>query len=348
MAIGAGRAGMRHCTRVAVIGATLMAALGPVSTALAAPRATPPAGALSAGTRASGQRPGESRPRGWAAVSYRNAELSVPGSWLVETAQQQSCGIPSARGMIFAGIRPALPRGMGCGLPDRLAWILPAGHIGPGLRHRRPTAVIHGFDVYRLAGGKGSARYLVPGLRVLVGVRGPQARRVLGTLNRSPLSAVLRSGPSSPVPSGWTWRRFGGVGFAAPSSWNVQRADQWATCGTGQEPSTLLLIDATRRPIALPCPFQIPTAAADQARPGLTVVTGKYAAESVGEHYGHCRQRRDVRICLAAVTGQGGLGVLIFSVARPHHRADAFYLLGLPGTGSSARTLFGSVGGGSG
>jgi hypothetical protein len=348
MAGRAGRAGARHCTRVAVIGAALVAAIVPVSTAVAATRATPLAGALSAATRTSEPRAGQSQPRGWAAVSYRNAELSVPGSWLVETAQQQSCGIPRAPGMIFAGIKPALAQGMGCGLPARLAWILPAGHIGSGLGHRHPTAVIHGFAVYRIAGGTGSARYLVPGLSVLVGVRGPQARRVLGTLNRSPLSAVLRSGPASPVPAGWTWRRFGGVRFAAPRSWRLQRADQWATCGTGQEPSTLLLIDATRRPAPLPCPFQLPTAAADQARPGLTVVTGKYAAESVGERYGRCRERRDVRICLSAVTGQGGPGVLIFSVARPHHRADAFFLLGLPGTGSGARAVFGSVGASSG
>jgi hypothetical protein len=346
MAVRAGHAGTRHGRRVAVIGAALVAALGPASTALAAAPATQPAAALSAVTRATAQPAGSSQSRGWAPVPYRNAELSVPGSWLVETAQQQSCGISPARGMIFAGIGPRLPKGTGCSLPARLAWILPAGHIAPGLRHRRPTAVIHGFAVYRLPGGKTSARYLVPGLRVLVGVRGPQARRVLATLNRSPLSAVLRSGPPSPVPSGWTWQRSGGVWFAAPRSWTLQRAHQWATCGTGMEPSTLLLIDATRRPLPLPCPLQIPTAAADQAQPGLTVVTGKYAAASVGQHYGRCQERHGVRICLAAVTGQGGLfsGVLIFSVARPHHRATAFFLLGLSGTGYRALAVFGSVG----
>jgi hypothetical protein len=332
---------MGHGRRVAVLGAVVAAALGPVGTALAAPR---PA-ALSAVTQASRPRAGGSQSRGWAPVPYRNAQLSVPGSWLVETAQQQSCGISRAGGMIFAGIRPALQKGSGCGLPARLAWIQPAGPIGPGLRHRRPTAVIHGFAVYRLAGGNGSARFLVPALRVLVGVRGPQSGRVLATLNRSPVSMVLRSGSSGAVPSGWIWRRFGGVRFAVPRTWSVQRADQWATCGTGLEPGTLLLTDATRPPEPLPCPLQIPTAAADQAQPGLTVVTGRYAAESVGQHYGRCQDRHGARICLAAVTGQGGSysGVLIFSVARLHHRVAAYFLLGLPGTGTRARAVLGSV-----
>jgi hypothetical protein len=155
---------------------------------------------------------------------------------------------------------------------------------------------------------------------------------------------VLRRGAAARVPAGWTWRQLGGVRFAAPRSWGVRREDQWATCGTGVQPSSLLLIDATKPPLALPCPLEIPTAAADQAQPGLTVVTGKYAARSVGQSYAGCQSRRGVRICLSTVTGQGGplSGVLIFSVARPHHAAT-FFLLGMPGTGASARAVLGWV-----
>lgn len=74
-------------------------------------------------------------------------------------------------------------------------------------------------------------------------------------------------------------------------SWTLQREHQWATCGTGLAPGTLLLVDATKPLLALPCPYSPPTASADQAQPGLTVVTGKYAAQSVGEHYTRCRVR---------------------------------------------------------
>ncbi len=109
-------------------------------------------------------------------------------------------------------------------------------------------------------------------------------------------------------------------------------------------PSALLLIDATKPPLSLPCPLQIPTAIADQAQPGLTVVTGKYAAQSVGESYARCQSRRGVRICLSTITGQGGLfgGVLIFSVTRPKHPAT-YFLLGLSGSGAGARAVFDSI-----
>ena len=83
---------------------------------------------------------------------------------------------------------------------------------------------------------------------------------------------------------------------------------------------------------------------ADQAQPGLTVVTGKYAAQSVGESYARCQSRRGVRICLSSVTGQGGFlsGVLIFSVSRPNH-ATTYFLLGLSGSGAGARAVFDSI-----
>jgi len=312
---------------VAAVAAVTAAMIGPVSGALAAPAAR------------------SATPASWAPVSYEHAQLSVPGSWLVESPQQISCGFPGADGMIFAGLKPGIPKGYGCGLTASLAWILPAGKIPKGLTHHKPTAVIHGIPVYRLASAKGTSAYLVPELGVRIGARGKSASRVLATLTRSPLSVVLRHGPAARVPAGWAWRSFGGVWMAVPASWTVQRENQWATCGTGLEPSTLLLIDATKPPLYLPCPFLIPSATADQAQPGLTVVTGKYAARSVGESYGSCQSRRGLRICLSTITGQGGLfgGVLIFSVSRPKH-ATTFFLLGLSGSGASARAVFDSIG----
>jgi hypothetical protein len=187
--------------------------------------------------------------------------------------------------------------------------------------------------------------YLVPGLGVRVGARGPSARRVLATLTRSPLSVVLGRGPEGRVPAGWTWWRFGGLVFATSRSWTLQSADQWGTCGTGLVPRTLLLIDATLPPLRLPCPYPIPTAAAYQAQPGLTAVTGKYAAESVGQDYPRCRARHGLRICLSSVTGQGGFfsGVLIFSVSRPPRATATFFLLGLSGSGATDRAIFDSI-----
>ena len=106
---------------------------------------------------------GSGAPAGWSPVPFRRAQLSVPESWLVQSPGQFWC-VPRSRGMIFAGGRPAVPEGAGCRLTASLAWIRPAGHIPPGIRHRRPAAVIHGLPVYRLPGGPGSVPYLVPEL----------------------------------------------------------------------------------------------------------------------------------------------------------------------------------------
>jgi hypothetical protein len=325
--------------RAAAIGVAVAAAtaamIGPVSGALAAPRAT------TAGSPAAAS----AIPAGWAPVPYRDAQLSVPGSWLVEAPQQLQCGFGDWGGMIFTGVKPGFPKGWNCGVTANLAWILPPGKIPKGLTHRKPTAVFGGIPVYRLTSAKGTTAYLVPELGVRIGARGMQAARVLATLTRSPLDVVLRRGSAARVPAGWTWRQFGGLAFATPRSWSLQREDQWATCGTGLWPKALLLIDATKPPMYLPCPLQLQNASNDEAEPGLVAVTGKYAAKSVGESYGRCQVRSGVRICLSSVTGQGGImaGVLIFSVTRPHHAAT-YFLLGLSGSGATARAVFDSIG----
>ena len=204
--------------------------------------------------------------------------------------------------------------------------------------------MINGIPVYRRPTSPKSVLYLVPELSVRVGAHGPLARRVLATLNRSPLSVVLGKGRAGPVPANWTWHRFGGVRFAVPRAWHRHRQTQWATCGTGLVPGSLLLLDAIKPPLLLPCPFRLPFAAAFTAQPGLTAVTGKFAASSVSERFSRCQLRHRARICLAA-TGQGGFlsGVLIFSVSRPHHHPAAFFLLGLSGSGARARAIFDSI-----
>src|ERR1700722_14547079 len=232
--------------RIAAIATLAAAVLGLVSTTLASPRAAA-AASSAAGISSTGQAVGpltdvSVTPKGWSPVAYENAQLSVPGSWLVESPQQFFCGMPQISGMIFAGVRPGFPKSFGCDVPASLAWILPAGKLPKGISQRKPTARIDGIPVYRVPSVKGTTVYLVPELGVRVGARGKSAARVLATLTRSPLSVVLRRGPAARVPAGWTWREFGGVRFATPRSWNLQREDEWATCGTGLDPSRLLLI----------------------------------------------------------------------------------------------------------
>jgi hypothetical protein len=346
-----GMRGIRYGGRAAAIGAAVaVTVLGLAGSALASPGAIPAASRAAAAGHGRDGRPDGSlagrsgAPRGWVPATYRRAQLSVPGSWLVEIPRQVWCA-PGSGGMIFVGGRPEIQKGAGCSLPASVAWIQPAGHVPPGIRRRKPTAVIHGIPVYRLPSGRGSVLYLAPKLGVRVGARGPRARRVLDTLTWSPLSVVLRRGRAAPVPANWAWRRFGGVRFATPRSWRLLRENQWASCGTGLLPGSLLLIDAVRPAAVLPCPAPVPSAVAEQGSPGLTVVTGKYAARSVSEHFASCRVRRGTRVCLASVTGQGGpsSGVLIFSASRPHRHAATYFVLGLSGSGATARAIFDSV-----
>jgi len=341
----------RKGMRTAVIWVIAAAALGMISTACTAPKATAPHAASRVAAVVTGAPASavpltvaSGTPAGWAPVPYQRAQLSVPGEWLVESPGQFFC-LPDGPGMIFAGSKPGFPKRTGCRLTASLAWITAAGRTPDTVGHGKPAAVIHGIPVYRLPSSQDSVLYVAPELGVRVGARGPLARRVLATLTWSPLSVVLGRGPAAPVPTGLTWRGFGGVRFVTPRSWKIQHENQWATCGPGQAQGSLLLIDATKPSLALPCPFPVPTASDQQAQPGLTVVTGKYAAASVSEDFGRCQLRRGARICLASITGQGGFasGVLIFSVSPLHAHESTYFLLGLSGNGLGARVIFDSI-----
>ena len=166
---GGGRAGAVAGAAAAIAAAAVLALTGSaLASPGAAPAAPPAAGIGRSGLGGALLTGGSGAPAGWSPVPFRRAQLSVPGSWLVHSPGQFWC-VPRSRGMIFAGGRPAVPEGAGCGLTASLAWIRPAGHIPPGIRHRRPAAVIHGLPVYRLPGSPGSVQYLVPELGVRAG-----------------------------------------------------------------------------------------------------------------------------------------------------------------------------------
>jgi hypothetical protein len=318
-------------------GAFMIGALAAATVAITS--VTWPAG----GSLASTTRTQAASLRGLVGIPFQRAQLSVPGNWFVESPNGFMCA-DGHEGLIFAGLKPRLPKDVGCHrLPARFAWIIPGSHVAPA--HRKPTLVIAGFPVYRLPSARKSVLYLVPKLGVRIGAHGPKARQVLSTLRESPLGVVLAHGPAGRVPAGWGRHDFGGVKFDSPRGWQTERKNVWETCGTGVEPRSLTLINAKKPPVPIPCPAPWPIAKALAAVPGLTVVTGKFAAQSVAESFRHCLTRDGARICLSTQTGVGGFGssVLIFSVSRPHHHAKTFILLGLSATGAQARAIFDSI-----
>ena len=299
--------------------------------------ALPAGGSLAAtGSQAAGQ-------RNLVPVPFQRAQLSVPGSWFVESSEGFACA-NGHEGLIFAGLGPRFPKNVGCHrLSSSYAWIIPGSHVAPA--HRKPTLVIDGFGVYRLPSARKSVVYLVPKLGVRIGAHGPRARQILSTLRESPLGVVLASGPAGRVPASWGRHDFGGVKFASPRGWHTEHENVWETCGTGVDKRSLALINARKSPIPIPCPAPAPFAKELTAVPGLTVVTGKFAAQSVAETFRHCLLRAGTRICPSTETGAGGFDseALVFSVSRPHHHAKTFILLGLSGTGAQARAIFDSI-----
>ena len=192
------------------VAAGAAAVIGPVSSTSASPRATAAGIGAPAAARSPPPQPA-GRPCRTSARSYRYRDRG----WS-RVRSGSSAGFGQASGMIFVGVKPGFPTGSGCGLAASLAWILPAGQVPKGIRHRRPTAVIHGIPLYRLPSGKGSVLYLVPELGVRVGARGRLAPRVLATLARSPLSVVLRRGPATPVPPAGPGGNSAASAFATP------------------------------------------------------------------------------------------------------------------------------------
>jgi hypothetical protein len=79
------------------------------------------------------------------------------GSEYAELSRQvKQAGLLERRSAYYAWKIPVtIPKGLGCGLTASLTWIRPAGHIPPGIRHRKPAAVTHGIPVYRCRAVRG-------------------------------------------------------------------------------------------------------------------------------------------------------------------------------------------------
>ena len=249
-------------------------------------------------------------PHGWAPLPYLGAQISVPASWLIESSYASTCGghVP---GVVFLGEKAPKKtfRGQNCGrLPANVVQLLPDR----------------------------SARF-----GVQLTARGPLAGQVIGTLTRSPRSVVLARGPAFAVPGGWRWNEFGGIRFATPASWAVQRYDSWGGCGYNVAARTVWLNDATKLRIAS-CPAPAVTAGGTAANPGIEVSIGRYGAAGYTATAAVCQMAGRARLCVLAVQNDNW-GLLDFLARVPGGRWPALIQLGLAGSGATARTIFDSI-----
>jgi hypothetical protein len=280
-------------------------------------------------------------PSGWAPVSYLDAQLSVPSSWLVQSSSGTSCS-DSVQGLVYEGVpvdRAALTR-MGCTVPPNIVSILP---LSAGLAHSQPTgshSMLNGFPIERVSGAAGTLTYLIPGFDVEVSASGPLAEQVLHTLTRSPLSVVLAPGPSLAAGAGWTSQNFGGITFEVPAGWKTQQTSSWGGCPYGISASTVTLSTATV--MSEPsCPAPPQTAGFQQGRPGLVVGAGKYAAAAASGAHLQCVSLHGMRACVMA----DGLGSALLKLAvYPRGQSQPVLVeIGLAGSGAVARAIYDSI-----
>ena len=279
-------------------------------------------------------------PPGWTPLTYRDAQISVPSSWVVQPAQGSICGV-TTNGAVHLGRRynPARLSRSGCQLPPTTVFVSAIPYRPAPVLTRR----INGIPVGRLPSVRGAVSYAVPSLGVEVTAVGPKAGLVIETLTRSPRSVALAAGRAFPVPRGWRWHHFGGIVFAAPRAWRIQRTDRWGNCfGRFVLAGTLRL--STARVFGCRGGLASPTGLAE-FRPvaGMTVGTGRLVnGDARDAAYSRCTQLRGMRECVqkqGTVTGVF-LALMLFRHGRP---GPTEVDIGLAGTGAIARTIFDSI-----
>jgi len=278
-------------------------------------------------------------PRGWARLANGDAQISAPSDWRVST--RVVCDRTVSGYVVLGNASTSLiVRNPRCRQAPNMAAIL----LEPRNRSHPvgSTDVINGIPVVRVPAQPGFLSYVVPTLHVLVAARGPLASRVLATLARSPLSVVLASGPEFPVPPHWRWHHFGGIRFAAPASWRVERSTIWGNCrgAYSMNPRTVQLSTA-RKVSGLRCALTPDVMGPGTLHQGVIVGAGR-AARMDSSRFDGCRKLHGVRACYSASIYQEGLlDVAVFVHGR--HQPTVVQI-GLAGNGVTARTIFGSIG----
>lgn len=112
------------------------------------------------------------------------------------------------------------------------------------------------------------------------------ARLAGGAFSLFPASArlvVLTQAPRVSVPAGWRWYLFGGIRFATPASWVVERKGWWVSCPYGVAPMTVLMRSSALR-AAYGCgrlSWPDTPRLAVTSTPGVIVGAGRYSLDEI-------------------------------------------------------------------
>lgn len=144
------------------------------------------------------------------------------------------------------------------------------------------------------------------------------------------------------VPVGWRWHEFGGIRFAAPASWNLEREGSWVSCRYGVAPRTVLLTNAALRS-AFGC-GKLPAVAAGELAlvpEGIVVGTGRYTASEIRSGpTGPCLRLGNLRVCVIQPGNDTQFKVAVYP---PGSASPALVEIGLARSPATARTIFDSI-----
>jgi hypothetical protein len=279
-------------------------------------------------------------PPGWSPLTYRDAQVSVPSSWVVQGPLGSVCGVTTHGGVLLGQrLDQARLRVTDCRLPATTVFVSPMSQAP----RRAPTQRLNGIPVDRLPGPLHSVSYLAPSLGVELTALGPQARQVLATLTRSPRSVALAPGRRFPVPSAWRWHDYAGIRFAAPSRWRLMRTEEWGGCAGHAVLSQVVQLSSARLPGCLPVAMGTGLARSYAPVAGVTVGAGRLVTGDLGSGLNRlCLRLHGLRAC---VLQQGMLaGELLALVVFPHGRQGPTEIdIGLAGTGATARAILDSI-----
>jgi hypothetical protein len=283
-------------------------------------------------------------PPGWTPLTYRDAQISVPSSWVVQGPLGSICGATTHGGVLFGRrYRPA--RLGGCRLS---AGLVPATTVYVSAIPYRPAPVlterINGIPVGSLPSARGSVSYAVPSLGVEVTAVGPMADQVIATLTRSPRAVALAPGRSFAVPSGWRWHHFGGITFAAPGAWRVHRTSSWGNCFSHPVRSGALTL-STATEFGCHGGLASLTGLARDWAPvdGMAVGAGRVAADAATPgKYWRCVRVHGVRACIPHEGSSIG-AYLELIMKLPGRHVPTVIDIGLAGTGATTRTILDSI-----
>jgi hypothetical protein len=277
-------------------------------------------------------------PRGWVPVDYGDAQVSVPSTWQV--SHGYTCATPE-RGTVQLGLSLVSP---GCPTQQPRVLIAPLLTSSHSVRHGHTIRVNHLTLYVGPSAGVSGYTYFAPALHVEITTA---ATSVLETLTFSPRAVVLSKGPAPQVPRTWRWLDFGGLRFAVPSSWPVDRGAGEFTCyldwqvvfSTFAGPGTAVILSTdTQQDVTFNCPAEVVPRHIPAPTNGFRLDLRRRAHDIA--YSSHCLDIHGLRVC---PSGTWNYSVLFAAVHVPSGTKPVFLMLGMADNGRVARTVLQSL-----